>query len=203
MNIDSQTYWIDEANRYKTQNPKVQIVIATSLRKDSNHIIRLEHKEFGKTKKWNTYTISRDGLIYQHYDPKNHSDFLGIKEADKQSISIVLENMGCLFKTPDGTYISWINEICDEERIVEKSWLGYNYWEKFDEKQIIACAELCKSICDKFNIHRTVIDFHNYHKDTLKFKGIVFRSNYIEDCSDINPLFDIEEFALMLNAENL
>ena len=70
MIIDSSTYKVKEENRYKTQTPKTQIVLATSLRKDSYHITRLLHKDFGKTKKWNTYTISRDGIIYQHYDNK-------------------------------------------------------------------------------------------------------------------------------------
>ncbi len=42
------------------------------------------------------------------------------------------------------------------------------------------------------------MDFHYYHKDTVKFRGIVFRSNYIQDSSDVNPLFDIVNFNAML-----
>jgi len=199
MHIDNDTFKIKEHNRYKTQSVKTQIVLATSLRKDSYHITRLLHKDFGKTKKWNTFTVKRDGTVFQHYDTKYHSDFLGIKEADKQSISIVLENMGCLFQTPNNKYINWINEICDDENVIKKSWLGYNYWEKFPKIQIESVANLCIELCEKHNIPKVCIDFHNYHKDTLKFKGIVFRSNYIEDSSDINPLFDIETFNEMLN----
>lgn len=199
MQIDNAKYKIDEINRYKTQNPKTQIVLATSLRKDSHHIIRLTHKEFGKTKRWNTYTISRDGTTFQHYDSKFHSDFLGIKDADKQSISIVLENMGCLFQAPQGKYINWINEICDFNNIIEKEWLGYNYWEKFSEEQIESAVQLCNDLCDEHNIPKMCIEFHHYHKDTIRFRGIVFRSNYIEDSSDINPLFDIKKFNEMLS----
>jgi len=198
MHIDSKTYWTKEVNRYNTIQPKTQIVLATSLRKDHNHILRLQHKEFGKTKKWNTYTISREGLVYQHYDPKNHTDFLGIKEADKQSISIVLENMGSLYELPDGTHINWLNEVCDVDRVVEKSWLGYNYWEGFTGEQLESTAELCASLCDEFGIHKKIMEFHNFHKDTQKFRGIVFRSNYLESTSDINPLFDIYDFDEML-----
>lgn len=201
MRIDSETYWTKDINRHKTQSPKTQIVLATSLRKESNHIIRLKHKEFGETKKWNTYTVSRNGLIYQHFDPKNHADFLGIKEADKQSISIVLENMGCLFETSRGEHINWIGETCDDDNVMKKNWLGYNYWEKFTDEQIAATAMLCGSICDEFGIHRTIIDFHHYHKDTIKYRGIVFRSNYIVDSSDTNPLFNIPTFNEMLQTE--
>lgn len=203
MLIDSKTYWTKEINRYKTQNPKIQIVLATSLRKENNHIIRLKHKEVGNSKKWNTYTITRDGLIYQHYDPKYHTDFLGIKEADKQTISIVLENMGNLFETSNNKYVNWINEECDSDKVVKKSWLGYTHWENFTKEQIIACAELCVFICDEFNIHKNVIEFNHYHKDTYKFKGIVFRGNYIDDSNDINPLFNINEFTELLNEKEL
>jgi N-acetyl-anhydromuramyl-L-alanine amidase AmpD len=199
MQINNETYVIKELNRYKNQSVKTQIVLATSLRKNSYHITRLLHKEFGKTKRWNVYTVSRDGTIFQHYDSKYHSDFLGVKEADNQSISIVLENMGCLFYTPQGKYINWLNEICDADRVVEKDWLGYHYWEQFGEEQIQSVVELCNELCEKHNIPKKCIDFHHYHKETIKFRGIVFRSNYIEDCSDINPLFDIEKFNEMLS----
>lgn len=198
MQIDKTTYKIKEVNRYRTQIAKTQIVLATSLRKDNYHIKRLLHKDFGKTKKWNTYTISRDGVVYQHYDDKYHTDFLGVKEVDKQSISIVLENMGCLFQTSESKYINWLNEICDTNNVVEKNWLGYKYWENFNTIQIENTAKLCKILCDKHNIPKKCIDFHHYHKDTIKFKGIVFRSNHLEDSSDINPLFDINKFNKLL-----
>jgi len=201
MEVDNITYGVKEINHYKTQNVKNQIVLATSLRKGSYHITRLQHKEFGKTKRWNTFTVTRDGVVYQHYNPKFHSDFLGIKEADKQSISIVLENMGSLFQTPSGKHINWLNEICDEENVIEKNYLGYSYWENFTEEQIISTVELCKKLSREFNIPKNCMEFHYFHKDTLKFRGIVFRSNYIQDSSDINPLFDIEKFNAMLNDE--
>jgi len=200
MNIDTETFQIKEINRYKNQTPKTQIVLGSSLRKNGFHVTRLQHKEFGKTKRWNTYTITRNGLIFQHYDPKYYSDFLGIKDADKQSISIVLENMGSLFET-DGKYINWANEICEEERVVNKAWLGYSYWERYGDEQIASTLELCKKLCDEFGIPKVLIDFRNYHKDAAKFRGIAFRSNFFENSNDINPLFIIPEFKKMLQGE--
>jgi N-acetyl-anhydromuramyl-L-alanine amidase AmpD len=201
MQIDDLTYEVKEANRYKTQTVKTQIVLARSLRKDSYHINRLLHKDYGNSKKWNTYTISREGVVYQHFDNKFHSDFLGIKEADKQSISVVLENMGCLFQTPTGKHINWINEICEEDRVVEKKWFGYDFWEQFPEAQLVSTVLLCKQLCGEYNIPKICIDFHHYHKETVRFRGIVFRSNYVEDSSDINPLFNIEKFNEMIQNE--
>lgn len=201
MHIDKETYKISNKNHYKTQNPKTQIVIGTSLRKNSNHIIRLQHKDYGKTKKWNTYTISRNGKIYQHYDDKYHTDFLGVKEGDKQSISIVLENMGCLFKSETGKYMNWLNEYCDKDQVSEKEWLDYDFWEKFPNKQIESLILLSRELCEKHGIPKIFIDFHTHHKQTHKFRGIVFRGNYIEDSSDMNPLFDIPKLNEIIRNE--
>ena len=198
MRIDKVTYQTSEVNRYKTKTAKTQIVIGLSLRKDHFHLTRLQHKEYGKTKKWNTYTIGRGGEVYQHYDDKFHSDFIGVKNGDKQSISIVLENMGCLFQTTTGKYINWLNEFCEDDNVLEREWAGYQYWEKFSEVQFESMVELCKKLCKKHNIPKVCVEFNTYHKDIAKFRGIVFKSNYIEDSSDLNPLIDIPKFNEML-----
>lgn len=198
MHIDKDTYRISTFNRYKSKSPKTQIVLATSMRKSNYYITRLQHKEHGRTKKWNTYTIARDGVIYQHYDDSLYSDFLGIKEGDKQSISIVLENMGYLFKTPDNQYINWLNEVCDNESVIEMKLDGYSYWEKFTDEQMKCVVELCKKVCEKHNIPKVCVEFNHYHKDIAKFRGIVFRANYLDENTDKNPSFNIPKFNKML-----
>lgn len=198
MHIDKETYKIKQVNRYKTKSPKTQIVIGVSLRKDNRHITRLQHKDFGKTKRWNTYTISRDGTVYQHYDDKYHTDFLGVKEGDKQSISIVLENMGALFQIGADKHINWLNEVCDEENVVEREWQGYDFWERFPDVQLKSLITLCNELCDKHSIPKVFMEFIHYHKQTFKFRGITFRGNYIEDSSDMNPFLDIPKLTVML-----
>jgi len=198
MHIEKDTYQISTNNYHKTRTTKTQIVIGVSLRKDSNHITRLKHKEYGKTKKWNTYTITRDGNIYQHYDDKYYIDFIGIKESDKHSISIVLENMGALYTISTGKYVNWLNEVCDEKDIVERKWYGYDFWEKFPDAQLESLIMLCKTVCDKHNIPQKFIEFNHYHKEIHKFKGIVFKGNYIEESSDMNPLLEILKLEEML-----
>jgi len=201
MQIDKESYKIKEINRYKTKSAKTQIVIATSLRKNNYHITRLQHKDYGNTKKWNTFTINREGTVYQHYDEKFHTDFLGVKEGDKRSISIVLENMGCLFQTETDKYMNWLNEYCDDEQVVEKSWGGYDYWEKFPDTQLKSLILLISELCEKHSIPKACIEFHTHHKETHKFRGIVFKSNYVEDSSDMNPLLEIPQLNEMLHNE--
>ena len=156
------------------------------------------------SKKWNTFTIKRDGTTHQHYNDKHYSDFIGIKVVDKQSISIVLENMGCLTEQPlghkeYGKYVNWLNEYCDNELVIEKNYLGYDHWEKFPDEQIESLVSLCSELCDAHSIPKEFIEFQHFNKTVSNYKGILFRSNYIESSSDITPLFDIKQ----LNAKLL
>ena len=196
--IDKETYKIKSFNRYSEKYEKKQIVLASSLRKSNYHITRLQHKEYGKTKKWNNYTISREGVIYEHFNPSLFSDFLGIRSTDKHIISIVLENMGSLIKTPTNKYVNSLGELCEEENVGVKNWVGKNYWETYPEIQIKKTIELCKYLCKKFDIQKKIIPFHYYHEKTNIFNGIVFRSNYIEETLDINPFMNIEDLNSMI-----
>ncbi len=200
IKIDKRTHDLEPKHYRKTISNKTQIVIASTLRANGNHIVRQLHQNFGLSKKWNTFTITRAGKIYQHYDPKYQSDFLENKIADPKIISISLENMGYLDKNKDGLYVNWLNEICDSDLVVERKLAGYNYWEVFTAEQLDALAYLCAFLCEEFNIPKNIIDFMSFHKDIHKFKGLTFRSNYIENTNDINPLFDVEYFDEKLNS---
>jgi N-acetyl-anhydromuramyl-L-alanine amidase AmpD len=197
--IDRQKHKISES-LYSSGTPKkTQIVIASSLRKGDHYLIHMKNKDNKRANDWNTYTIARDGKIYEHFDPKHRTHFLGINEADKQTISIVFENMGGLVKTKDGKYVNWLNEECDSDNVVEKKWMTYNYWEFYTDEQIESAVYVCKKLCKQFKIPKEVIHFHHYHQSTIDFHGIVLRSNYIDGSTDTNPLFDITKFNELLN----
>lgn len=188
--IDKKTY--KTKNFYKVKIAKTQIIITNTLRKDDNHIMRLLYKDFGKSKEWPMFTIKKSGKIIQHFSDIYHSNFMGIKEVDIKSISIVLENMGWLRKI-DEYYYNWINESCDEKYVVKKKWLGYEYWDSYTDEQMDSLCNLCSMLCEKHNIVKSVIDFHHYHKDIKKYRGIVLKSNYFDNCSETNPVFKLEK----------
>ncbi len=194
--MDKNTYLTK--NYYKTKIAKTQIIVANSLRLGSNHIIRLKHKNFGKSKEFPTFSIKRDGKIIRHFNDVYHSNFIGIKEVDIKSISIVLENMGWLRKIDD-IYYNWINEECDEELVDEKKWMGYVYWEKYSIEQINSLISLCNYLSEKHNILKSVIDFHHHHKDIKKYRGVVLKSNHIENSTDSNPLLPLKEMKELLS----
>lgn len=199
VKINKQEHKIPENNYYKSPTKKSQIIIGLSLRKNDYHIKRHYHKEYGFSKKWNTFTISRGGEIFQHYNPKFYSDYIGSKAIDKKSISIVLENMGALQINNDGEYINWLNEVCESYNVIEKRWMGQRYWECITNEQIESIIGLSKYLCDEFNIQKNVIEFHHYHKDLVKFNGIVLKSNYFEDSNNISPLINLNEIKNSLN----
>ena len=169
------------------------------MRKNDYHINRLLHKDYGETKRWNTYTISRAGEIYEHYNPEYYSDFLNIKNVDKKSISIILENMGGLVNISQDKYVNWLDEVCETSKVVEKRFMGQRYWETIPSVQLQSLTMLCNHLCEKFDIEKKIILFHHYHQDVENFKGIVFRSNYIEDSIDLNAMLDIEMLNEMFN----
>jgi hypothetical protein len=201
ITIDKNTYKLKDSNTYKPKTAKTQIVLGISNRKGSNKLLRLYHKDYGRSKKWNTFTITREGVIHQHFDPKKHGDYTGYKRGDVLSISIEMENMGFLIKTDGGKYVNWINEECDENDVVKKRWNDFNYWEKFTSEQVKSCTLLCDYLCDVYKIPKNVIEFQHHHKNTSKFKGVVFRANYIDEVDEVVPLFNDNEFCDMFTFE--
>jgi hypothetical protein len=195
MKIDKKTYKVETYNYYHTKHKKRQIILAGSLRSEHNHIVHLQHKKYGKSKQWNTFTISREGDVYQHFDPACYSDFMGIKEVDKHSISIVLENMGMVFYDYDSNkYLNWIHEECDEDLIYEQNWKNSRYWEKYTDVQFEATIELCHMLCSKYKVPLDSLGFNAYHEHADKFEGILCRSNFDHDYSDLNHSFDFKKF---------
>lgn len=198
--VDRKTHAVRAENYHMNKTKKSQIILAGSNRKGSNNILRLRKKDFGLTKRWPTFTIRRDGKIFQHYDPQYYSDFMDIKEIDKKSISVVLENMGMVyFDFEKGKYINWINEVCEEDNLFEKVWKSGRYWEKYTDKQMVACVNLCAYLCRTYGIKQDCMGHYVFQDDTNAYKGIVTRSNYNSDFSDVNPSFDFKRFLKDLN----
>lgn len=201
MTLDKKTYAIDPKCYMGTKSNKTQIILGGSLRKDSNYIKHLKIKDNGNTKRWCTYTITREGKIYEHYDSKNlYTDYMGVKEIDKKSISIVLENMGMVFfDNSREAFVNWIDEICNEKMVYERQWKSYRYWEKYTDEQYDSLANLCTTLCKDHNIRLDCVGHNVFDPDAVDFEGIVTRSNIDSDYTDLNPSFDYQKFLKMLN----
>jgi hypothetical protein len=203
LSLDKDTYAINAKNYHGTKFKKTQIILGGSLRKESNHILHLKHKDFGLSKRWPTFTITREGKIFQHYDPNFYSDFMNVKDIDKKSISVVLENMGMLYYDANKeSFVNWIDEECNDDKLIgDKLWKNSRYWEKYTDAQYDSLVWICNSLIKEYEIKLDAIG-HNVLEteiDLTNFQGILTKSNYDSDYTDLNPMFDWSKFLKMLN----
>ena len=203
MKIDKVTYKIEEKNYYKTKHKKTQIILGGTGRESNHHILRFQKREHGNYKGWNTFTISREGLIYQHYNPKCYTDFMGIKEVDKKSISILLENMGNVwYDGDDDKYINPLLEVCPEDLVYQKLWREMRYWEKYTDEQMESTVFLCKHLIKEYRIPLNCVGYHVLEDGLKDFEGITSRGNYDVKYLDLNPSFDFNIFMDKMGIDN-
>lgn len=192
--IDNTKYILTEKNYYKEIYGKTQIIIGHTYRNNMLHYAEWVYRLNGKNKKTATFTITKEGTTHQHYDPKYYSTFIN-KEQDKASISIILENVGWLKK--DGItnkYVDWLgNEyIKQNEEVLNKRWRNYSYWDKYSQEQLKSLRKLVVELCDDYNIPKNFIGHNVYDENVDLYKGIVFRSNYYQETTDVSPAFNFE-----------
>jgi len=180
---------------------KKQILLTHTARDLRDYINGLKYRINGNNKKLPHYIISREGKIYQILPPTTYSNYIDIKSYNKNTIIISLENLGWLRKNPlKGGYINWIGNIY-KDRIYERKWRGYFFWQPYTDEQMNSLSNLIKELCVEFNIPETFIG-HNVKVDKIeKFHGIATYSNYDKERTDLNPSFNFEEIIKTLKNE--
>jgi len=110
----------------------------------------------------------------------------------------MLENLGWLEKKPlSDHYINWNGSIY-KEKVYEKKWRDYFFWQPYTLNQIESTAELCKLLINDLNINKQCIG-HNTKIDGIqKYEGIVSRSNFLTSHTDLNPSFNFESFEKLI-----
>lgn len=193
LSIDKNTYLLNESNYHKKVYDKTQIVIGHSGRKDMRHFDTWVNRRNGKYKKTSAFSINTEGNIYQHFDPKYYSDFLGVDQ-DKCNISITLVNQGWLKLNDMNVYVDWLGHIYSKNiNPIEKNWRNQRYWATYTEEQMISLRLLLNHLCEEFNIDYKVIEHNVYDENVDIFKGITFRSNYSKIITDVSPAFEIQK----------
>jgi hypothetical protein len=196
-NIDRDKHKINTCNYYQEESKKSLIILGSTNRYDNFHMLRQYKKDNGKSTTWNTYTITRDGIIYEHYNPIYYTNFIGDIDIDKKSVSVLLENMGPLYYNENNdNYYNDLNEKFDGdvENIFDKEWRGLKYYESYTKEQYNSTIFLCRLLCLELNINDDTYG-HNAFEDNAKFyNGIISRSNLDVNIIDLNPSFDFKKF---------
>jgi N-acetyl-anhydromuramyl-L-alanine amidase AmpD len=182
---------------------KKQILLSHTSREGAEYVTSLKTRHNGGYKKVPHYLIRKDGRVFQLLDPETYSDYLKDYNNQKQTIVITLENLGWLKKNPlNASYINWIGNIYSEG-VYERKWRGHFFWDPYTDSQMESLQKLVVDLCERFEIPKTCIG-HNVKVDNVEFyEGIVTRSNYSQNVTDLSPAFDYEELLKVLENESV
>jgi len=183
------------------ENKKTQIILTHTSRNVKEYLTSLKYRHNKKYNKVPHFIITREGKILQTLDTEKYSKFLNDIKYDRQSIIICLENLGWLEKEPLKNYhINWIGSIY-KEKVLDKKWRDYFFWEPYTKIQLEKTAELCKKLSNEYSINLTCIGHNTKTSRMETFNGILTRSNIDDDFTDVSPDFDFEYFIKQLENE--
>jgi hypothetical protein len=102
----------------------------------------------------------------------------------------------------ENSYFNWVGNIYKRKKSVyEKRWRGFAYWDSYTNKQIESTLKLVNQLCEIHNIPKKCVG-HNTHIDGIEyFEGVVYRSNYFKESTDLNPSWDFKKFKQLIEDE--
>jgi hypothetical protein len=171
---------------------KNKIIIGNTNRDYKNYINSLRYRYNKKNPYLPNYVINKDGDIYEIISSDMYSKYMDDEQISKESVIILLENLGWLKKNPlNNTFTNWIGDIYKKE-VFEKRWRNEIYWDIYSQKQIESLAKLIVNICEKHNITKKMVESNVLFDEAKLFKGITSKSNYYIYHKDVNPSFDFK-----------
>ena len=184
----------DGFNPLGKQKNKNKIILINTFRDIKGYLVSLKYRHNGEYDKIPNYVITKKGEILRLLGDTGYSNLFDDKLLKYNSIVIAIENLGWLEKNKDrGMNINWIGDIYNGEPYYKK-WRDYDFWDVYTEAQMNSLASLCSEICDRMKINKKFIG-HNIKTDiSLKFNGILSRSNIYKSYTDVSPSFDIKLF---------
>lgn len=198
--IDDKTYVLPLNHYTPIRMDKKLIILGHTYNRDMRHYQAWLNRYNGKYSKTAAFTISREGVIYEHFEPYYYSNFLGDTKLDKQSIVILLENVGWLEKDNLGNLYNWLGDIYNSpEEVIEKKWRNHSFWAPYTENQVKATEILVDYLCLFFKIPKNVISHNTKIEELNDYNGIIYRSNISKNYTDLSPSWDFESFKEKFN----
>jgi N-acetyl-anhydromuramyl-L-alanine amidase AmpD len=183
------------------QKKKKQIILAHTSRDVKNYLMSLKYRYNGKYDKIPNYVIDREGKVLQLLNNNEHSNYFAEPNINRNSVIICLENLGWLEKEPlKNSHINWIGNIY-KEKIYEKKWRDYFFWQPYTEIQIEKTAELCNHLMNELSITKECIGHNTKINGVERYEGIVTKSNFDSEFTDVSPAFNFEQFIKLIENE--
>jgi N-acetyl-anhydromuramyl-L-alanine amidase AmpD len=176
------------------QKKKSQIILTHTSRNVENYLASLRYRYSGKFDRIPNYVISKDGKILQLLDNIEHSNFFKEKNINRNGIIITLENIGWLEKQPlENQFVNWVGDIY-KGKTFERHWRDYFFWDPYTDEQMNSLSELCKKIIKETNIKLDFVGHNTKYNRAERFEGIITRSNFDSNYTDLSPAFDFDVF---------
>jgi len=183
------------------QKKKHQIILTHTSRNVENYLASLRYRHNGKFDRIPNYVINKKGVTIQLLNDIEHTNYFKEPNINRNAIIICLENLGWLEKQPlENQYVNWIGDIYNGKPF-ERKWRDYFFWDKYTEEQINSLVFLCNTIIKEKRMSKDIIGHNTKVKNIEMFEGIVTRSNFDSNITDLSPAFDFEKFRKKLENE--
>lgn len=183
------------------QKKKHQIILTHTSRGISEYLQTLKYRYNGDFKRIPNYIITREGEILKLLENHEHTNYFGEPNINRNSVIITLENLGWLEKEPlTDYYVNWIGDIY-KGNVYEKKWRDHYFWQPYTEKQLKSTVELCKEVCKMMSISVSIIGHNTKINGVHRYEGVVTRSNFSIENTDLSPAFNFEEFLKKIEYE--
>jgi len=184
---------------FNTRQNKKQIVLLNTGYPMDDFITKLKLRFNKQYNKIPAYTISKSGILYQHYNPKNYTHLFDKEDLNRVAIPIAVENVGWLeYHKQTESYLDW-RGIKYDGVMIEKNWRGKKFWAEYTEEQITVLFELINYLCIEYSIEKNFIGNNVMAYKPMNFKGIINRSNFSKNHYDLTPAFDFEKLTKLIN----
>lgn len=199
LSIDTTSYILNNNNYISKEYDKKQIVLGNTFSTNMNHYIGWTTRLNGNNKKTATYTIDINGKIFNHYNPKFYSNFIGDDNMDKHIISIVIENEGWVLNDiKKNQFINWVGDIYNKE-IIERKWRGLTHWAPYSKNQYKSAIRLIKFLCSEFDIPNEVVSHNTKIEGLMNYNGVLYRSNFEKYYTDLTPAWNYNTITNNIN----
>jgi len=182
------------------QKKKHQIILTHTSRNLNDYLQSLKFRFNGSFKRIPNYIITREGKVIQLLGNTEHSEYFKDPNINRNSIIISLENLGWLQKEPlTDHYINWIGDIY-KGNVFEKKWRDYFFWQPYTEEQVKTTSSLCEKLFKEMKIKPQIVEHNTKIVGIEKYVGIVSKSNFDMNYTDLSPAFNFNE--LLKKIEN-
>jgi N-acetyl-anhydromuramyl-L-alanine amidase AmpD len=183
------------------QKKKSQIILTHTSRNVEDYLTSLRYRYNGKFDRIPNYIVTKEGKILQLLDNIEHTNYFKELNVNRNGIFISLENLGWLEKQPlEDYYINWVGDIYRGVPF-ERKWRDYFFWDPYTDKQIKSLKNLIEVIFNDMKIEKNVVEHNTKISGVEKYRGIVTRSNFDSNYTDLSPAFDFEKLTKLIYNE--